>query len=67
MTAEFEKTRLTRPCQSAGSYLSASDSRIVLGLPGANKVKLTIRWSDGTQQTRDVTTGELNRYLTVTR
>jgi enediyne biosynthesis protein E4 len=65
VTARFGTTTLLRQCQSAGSYLSASDPRVLLGLPGATKVTLTIRWPDGKEETRTADT--LGRYITVVR
>lgn len=49
-----------REVHTAGSYLSASDSRLLLGLGSAARVdSITIRWPDGRTQTlRDLAAGE---------
>jgi len=65
ITARFGSTTLVRQCHSAGSYLSASDSRVLLGLPGASSVELTIRWADGKEEKRAV--DKLRTYITVAR
>ena len=54
--AEVGGKRRTFICQSARSYLSASDPRIVIALAGTAKVdRLTVHWPGGTvQEIRDL-------------
>jgi hypothetical protein len=40
-----------RICQTAGSYLSASDARVHVGLGTAAQASVTVRWPDGREQT----------------
>jgi enediyne biosynthesis protein E4 len=48
VTAELpDGTKLSRHCQTDGSYLSASDRRVHFGLGAATLVNLTIRWPSG--------------------
>lgn len=48
LTARVENRNLLRQCQSDGSYLSASDSRVHFGLATAPAVAvLTVRWPSG--------------------
>ncbi len=56
VTIELEDgTKRTRHCQSDGSYLSASDSRVHFGIGDATKVrKASIRWPSGRKQTIDL-------------
>ena len=42
--------KLLRYCHSDGSYLSASDKRIHVGLAGALAARVTIKWPDGKRQ-----------------
>lgn len=54
VTLEGESRTLTRFVTGGGSYLSASDPRIVFGLGTVGKVKrVTVRWSWGESQTWD--------------
>lgn len=49
---------------NAGSYLSASDSRLLVGLGAAGGVAaIEIRWPSGQKQT--ITKPEIDRYLTI--
>jgi enediyne biosynthesis protein E4 len=49
---------------TAGSYLSASDPRIIAGLGNASGVKaLAVRWPSGLSQT--VSNPGIDRYITV--
>jgi hypothetical protein len=49
---------------TAGSYLSASDSRIIAGLGNASAVRaIEVHWPSGRTQT--ITNPELDRYLTI--
>ena len=43
--------KLLRHCQSDGSYLSASDSRVHFGLGAEKTLDLSVRWPSGTVQT----------------
>lgn len=55
VTLEVGGRNLTRFVKGGGSYLSASDSRILFGLGSADKVgKLTVRWPGGAEQRFDV-------------
>ncbi|HEX5323755.1 MAG TPA: ASPIC/UnbV domain-containing protein, partial [Capsulimonadaceae bacterium] len=48
VTADTGMQTITRLCHADGSYLSASDKRVHLGLGAATTVKtLTIRWPSG--------------------
>jgi hypothetical protein len=50
---------------TAGSYLSANDARLIVGLGTANAIKsIEVNWPTGQKQI--VTTPEINRYLTIT-
>ena len=61
LTLEVNGRKLTRFVKGGGSYLSASDPRILFGLASAEKVgKLTIHWSGGTEQKIDV--ASVDRY-----
>ena len=55
VTLELEDgTKRTRHCQTDGSYLSASDSRVHFGIGSATKArKAVIRWPSGVVQTYD--------------
>ncbi len=54
VTLEGESRTLTRFVKGGGSYLSASDPRILFGLGTAGKVKrVTVRWSWGESQSWD--------------
>jgi hypothetical protein len=49
---------------TAGSYLSASDPRMIAGLGNANAVRtLEVHWPSGRKQI--ITNPELDRYLTI--
>jgi enediyne biosynthesis protein E4 len=39
--------KLLRHCQTDGSYLSASDARVHVGLGSATKASVSIKWPDG--------------------
>jgi hypothetical protein len=56
VTVELEGgTKRTRHCQTDGSYLSASDSRVHFGIGAAQKIrKAVIRWPSGRTQTYDM-------------
>jgi enediyne biosynthesis protein E4 len=51
ITAEIEGKKIMRHCHSDGSYLSASDKRVHLGLGTATKANITVQWPSGTKQT----------------
>ena len=64
LTATAGGRTLVRACQSAGSYLSASDKRVHFGLGTATKVgKLTVRWPNGKVTT--LTDVAADRYVEV--
>jgi hypothetical protein len=42
-----EGKKLLRHCQTDGSYMSASDSRVHLGLGSATKATVTVKWPSG--------------------
>ena len=46
----FGERVLHRQVHGAGSYLSASDPRIHVGLDGASGASVTVRWSDGSRE-----------------
>jgi hypothetical protein len=47
---EAQGRKLLRHCHSDGSYLSASDKRIHVGLGSAAAARVTIKWPDGKDQ-----------------
>jgi hypothetical protein len=48
LTAQVGGRKLVRQCQSAGSYMSASDPRVHFGLDSAGQVDvLSVRWPSG--------------------
>jgi hypothetical protein len=47
---EAQGRKLLRHCHSDGSYLSASDKRIHVGLGSAAAARVTIKWPDGKNQ-----------------
>jgi hypothetical protein len=54
VTIETGGQRLTRFVKGGGSYLSASDSRILFGLGAAERIdRVTVRWSWGEMQSWD--------------
>jgi hypothetical protein len=65
LTARIGDRTLTRQCQAAGSYLSASDARVHFGLGGgAGRVdSLTVRWPSG--RTDTFTDLPADRYITL--
>ena len=55
--------RLTRFAKGGGSYLSASDPRILFGLGASEGVRrVTVKWSWGETQTWEWGDGDLNGY-----
>jgi enediyne biosynthesis protein E4 len=64
VTVETKDRKMVRQCQSSGSYLSASDARIHIGLGDAAIERATIRWPDGTVQT--LPPAPRGRYMSVT-
>jgi enediyne biosynthesis protein E4 len=64
LTLDFEGQKLVRSVKGGGSYLSASDPRILFGLGRATKVDgLTVRWPSGKLQKWDGTSLGVDRYL----
>jgi hypothetical protein len=63
VTVETSGPRIMRQCQSSGSYLSASDSRVHIGLGVAQLRSVQIRWPDGRIQ--KLPTIPTCRYITV--
>jgi hypothetical protein len=64
VTVTVGKRTLVRPCQSGGSYMSASDSRVHVGLGAATKVeKVTVAWPSGRVTTLSAV--DIDRYHTV--
>lgn len=59
-----EKNRLRRRVRTDGSYLSAHDPRVLVGLGGANKIKaVRVRWPSGAvEEWKDV---PVDRYITL--
>ena len=56
----------TKICQSAGSYMSASDPRTLFGLGTATKIEsATVRWPGG--GTSVISTPLLGCYMTIKR
>jgi enediyne biosynthesis protein E4 len=53
--------KLTRWIHGGGSYLSASDRRVIVGLGGADRIdRLTVRWPSG--RTQSATVPAIDRY-----
>jgi hypothetical protein len=50
VVVEAQNRKLLRHCHSDGSYLSASDKRIHVGLGSATAARVTITWPDGKNQ-----------------
>jgi hypothetical protein len=64
VTVEARGKRWLRHCHSDGSYLSASDKRVHVGLgTETTATKVTIHWPSGTIQT--LTNVKADQYLTV--
>lgn len=65
VTVEAGGQKYLRQCQTSGSYMSASDPRVHIGIGAATKIdQVTVRWPDGKTDTwKDVPTG---KYLTLT-
>ena len=55
--------KLVRHCQSDGSYLSASDKRVWLGLDDAVRADISVHWPDGADQRVGIL--EADRTVTV--
>ncbi len=52
LTLEFEGRKLVRQVKGGGSYLSASDTRVLFGLDTAGAIdKLSVHWPSGKTQT----------------
>jgi hypothetical protein len=52
MTVQLGKRRIIRHRKGGGSYLSASDPRLLVGVGAANKIdQVEIRWPSGRVQT----------------
>jgi hypothetical protein len=65
VTADTGAMKLTRLCQTDGSYMSASDKRVHIGLGAATQVKsLTIQWPSGHIDTIENVTAD--QIITVT-
>jgi hypothetical protein len=63
ITVESGDKRWTRFVVGGGSYLSAHDQRLVIGLGLADRIdKLTIRWSNGGTQTSEGSQLRLDVY-----
>lgn len=66
VTIEAGGTKRTRLCTTGGSYMSASDPRIHLGLGAATAVdRVTVRWANGATQSWQNLPG--NQYTTLPR
>ena len=50
VTVEVQGRKLLRHCHSDGSYLSASDKRIHVGVGSATVARVTVWWPDGRKQ-----------------
>lgn len=65
VTVEITGRKLMRQCQSAGSYLSASDPRVHFGLGKATVLdRVTVVWPDGKRQQWEHL--KADRYVTLT-
>lgn len=58
------KSHLTRLCTTGGSFFSASDRRVHIGLGDATGAKVSVRWPDGT--TKSYGTIRANQRVTLT-
>jgi hypothetical protein len=66
LTATVGEKTLVRYCHTDGSYMSASDSRVLFGLGNETKVdKLTIKWPGGGEDT--YTNLPVDGYIRLTR
>lgn len=59
--------KLMRQCQTAGSYLSASDARVHIGLGDAALESVTVRWPDGVTETWKGDEVPVGRYCRLVR
>ncbi len=50
VTIEAQGKKIVRHCHSDGSYLSASDKRIHVGLGSATEARVTVKWPNGETQ-----------------
>jgi hypothetical protein len=59
-----EKNKLQRRVRTDGSYLSANDPRVLVGLGGANQIKaVRVRWPNGVvEEWKDLS---VDRYITL--
>ncbi len=58
VTAEADGQQRTSVIYGGGSYASASDKRLMIGMPGNGTVSLVVRWPDGTEsQIKDLPRG----------
>ncbi len=66
VTVEAGNRKLMRLCTTGGSYMSASDPRVHVGLGDAKSIsRVTVRWADGKSQAWDSV--PVGRYTTLTR
>ncbi|MBI3409137.1 MAG: CRTAC1 family protein [Planctomycetes bacterium] len=66
VTLEVNGQKLTRFVKGGGSYLSANDPRILVGLGTAKKVdRITIEWSHGGDQVLETGETPVDRYYRV--
>ncbi|GAB4454741.1 MAG: hypothetical protein OHK0029_09760 [Armatimonadaceae bacterium] len=64
LTLKIGDKTLVRHCHTDGSYMSASDARVVFGLGNATRIdSLTVRWAGGGEDT--FTDLPIDRYSTV--
>jgi hypothetical protein len=63
---EVKGQKLVRAIKGGGSYLSASDRRVVFGLGAADRAfRLTVRWPSGQEQTWPAEALGVGRYVTL--
>lgn len=67
VTVEAAGQRWTRFVQGGGSYCSAQDPRLLVGLGTTDRVdRITVRWSHGQTETWDGAALAVDRYVSVT-
>lgn len=67
LTLEAGDQKQVKVIKGGGSYLSASDLRVIFGLGTADRIqRLTVRWPSGTEQTWSGTELGLDRHVVLT-
>jgi enediyne biosynthesis protein E4 len=61
VTAQIGDRKIVRHCHADGSYMSASDKRVHIGLGRASDAQITVRWPSG--KTQDFGKKTANQYI----